>query len=223
MLIVQYDNLTSFMKEYRLVHQGKVYETDLNVEFHWFDRFQRMLKEANILATIAKNARPGLGLDLGTSEGRSALEMARNIPPGGQIWTVNILPEQITGDMKLITHAMPKKQIGNMIKNLPNVMQFYSDTQSVIIPPGIKFEFIFVDACHDRTYVYKDSMKFWPYLRTGGFIMWHDFNSDLRYTPGLEWINEVMCGVEDFVEEMDLENNPISHIKDTWIGIMEKP
>jgi len=224
MIIVEYLDVKSFIDAQGLKYPKALMTKDLDTEDQWYDRNGRKRSEAIIQGSLGASFQGEHCIDLGTSVGYSATQFALNIYPG-VVWTVNILPEQLSKDMRAITHVLSREDIGRVHREnkCENVIQVYSDTQKWKTPEALKdVAFVLVDACHDRGYVCRDSLKYWPLIRVGGYILWHDFNPVLRNDYRTSWINEAMSGAEDFIDEMGLQDNPIYHVKDTWVGLMRK-
>ena len=53
-------------------------------------------------------------------------------------------------------------------------------------------------------------------MAPNGFILWHDFNFDLRKKH--VWINDVCQGIEKLFRKGFLKGR-IYHIRDSWVGI----
>jgi predicted O-methyltransferase YrrM len=225
MIIIEHSDIFSLAWELQISRHGIVANNpDLDIVDQWYDRGGRKRKEAEVLSMLAKSVRGEHCIELGTSVGFGTMQLASNIYPG-IVWTINILPEQLSKDMQAITHVLPKGRIGEVYRaaGCENVSQIYEDTQKWDIPRALRdIAFVFVDACHDRDFVLKDSVRYWPLVRKGGFMIWHDFSPSLRYDPRTSWIDSVMSGVEDFLDVTRLQDSPIHHVKDTWIGIMRR-
>ena len=78
----------------------------------------------------------------------------------------------------------------------------------------------FVDACHDSEFVYNDTRKLLKHMKSGSFILWHDFNIDL--IQNYHWIYSVSLGVEKLVAK-GLVHDRIFHVRDSWVGVYRVP
>jgi len=197
---------------------GEILEKDIHLCLDQTDANDRKYHDAEILTTLAKNLQ-GNCLEIGTSYGRGAYKLATNT--SGKVYTLNALSEQLEGN--LTTHALKKEEIGLFLKQkrIKNYIQIYENSKEWIIPDDIKNIFlVFIDGCHDRSYVYLDSKKYFDILEIKGFILWHDFNPDIRKNPKFFWINESMNGIEDFCKEYGIKE--VFHLKDSWIGFYKK-
>ena len=214
-------SLDDLKKTFKLLYNPLILENDLDIIDSECDLYDRKRRDAECICIIAANSTASC-LDLGTSDGRSAYKMATNIR-NGKIHTVNILPEQYTGNGEAITHLLTREQIGIYFRerNVTNIEQIYADTMTWQIPDSINnLSFVLIDACHDADFVYSDTKKIYDRVKPGGFILWHDFNPLLRNK--YSWINSVMTGVERFLDEFQLDNE-IMHLRNSWIGILQKP
>lgn len=182
------------------------------------DSNERKVKDAEVLGTIAKNLDGDL-LEIGTSTGHGTYRLALNT--SGKVYTLNALPEQIGG--KNITHILKKEEIGSFLreKGISNYEQIYEN--SLRWTPEQKLlnsvNLAFVDGCHDTEYVFQDSVKVWSCLKEGGFLIWHDFNPELR--GKFQWIDAAMRGVELFLKTRKPETK-VYHLRNSFMGIMRK-
>lgn len=197
--------------------EGRILETDLHIVRNATEVNGRQLHDAAVLTILAANLQ-GNCLEIGTHVGKGTYKIATNT--NGTVYTVNALPEQITG--KLITDSLKKDQIGSFTteKGIKNIHQFYADSMTWEIPECVNnLSMAFVDGCHDTEYVYSDSKKVFGRIRPGGFIVWHDFNPDYRNNPAFSWIKDCMAGVERFCSEMKL--NRVFHLKNSYMGFYQ--
>lgn len=183
---------------------------------------QRRLRDAECLATVVRNVRPSVCVDVGTSTGHSAAWMAVNAPDA-QIFTVNISPEEIRDEKggRLTTVALERDQIGSYFRGreLKNITQLIVNTAEWEPSVGI-IDVAFVDACHDSQFVYDDTRKLLKHMKAGSFILWHDFNLEL--VNKYHWIYSVCLGVEAlFTKGLLCER--VFHVRDSWIGIYRVP
>lgn len=181
---------------------------------------ERRIRDAESLATVTKNVKPLVMLEIGTSDGMGTVLLSANAPEA-KVYTVNISPEEIIAGKggKLTTIALEREKIGAAYRErgMKNVVQIYANTATW--NPDIKdIDIAFIDGCHDTEFVYGDTKKILPLMKKGGYIMWHDFNLDLVKKHG--WINDVCLGVEKLYKE-GLIDGRIYHIKDSWVGIYQ--
>lgn len=213
-------DIAEFRTAFGLAQAGVLLEDDLDVVENDCERYQRKRRDAEVLCALAAST-AGPCLDLGTSFGRSAFKLATN--NGGQpVYTVNMLPEQTEGSGAQITHVLSRDDIGAYYRahGVRNVEQFYANTLSWEIPERVRdLAVIFVDACHDEDAVFADSVKVWPRLRPGGFLVWHDFSPFFRGRH--PWIDSVMRGVARFVREYG-GNAEVVHLRGSWLGVLRK-
>jgi len=232
--------MTIFNHSNALVHlEKKVFELnnyqELKKIFHWtqdpildrpdihdFDYIEdineRRIRDSESIATVVKNAIPNVALEIGTANGMGTVLMSVNAPQA-KLYTINIPPEQIqSGEGGVLTTvAMARDSIGIEYKkrNLTNIIQILENTKYWIPNIGT-IEVAFIDGCHDTEFVFNDTVKVLKHMKPGGFILWHDFNLELRYK--FPWINDVVKGVEKLYKKGYLHNN-MYHIRDSWVGI----
>ena len=183
-----------------------------------YDINERRVRDAEVIGTVVRNTNPAVCLDIGTEEGRSAALISVNAPQS-HIYTINIHPDELTSGQGgiYVTSAPSLEQIGwyYRSRNLTNITQIISDTAKWVPNIGI-IDFAFIDGCHDRDFVYNDTIKVLANVKPGSFILWHDFNPELRNK--LPWIYTVCQGV-DLLRKHGKINGNIFHVKNSWIGI----
>ncbi len=185
---------------------------------HFEDVNERRIRDAESLGIVMRNANPHVSLEIGTAEGHSTALMAENAPDS-QIYTVNIPPEEILSGKGgvLTTAAFEREKIGSYYrsKGLQNISQIYANTATW--EPNIgTIDVAFIDGCHDSDFVYNDTRKIMKNMKSGSFILWHDFNLQLSKKYG--WIESVCQGVEWLYQDKII-NGPIYLIQDAWVGI----
>jgi predicted O-methyltransferase YrrM len=189
---------------------------------HVEDVNQRRVRDAECLATVVRNVRPAVCVDIGTSTGHSAAWMAVNAPDA-KIFTVNIPPEEIRDGKggRLTTIAFERDQIGSYYRErkLTNITQLMVNTAEW--EPGIGvIDVAFVDGCHDTKFVYNDTRKLLKCMKAGSFILWHDFNVDL--VDKYHWIYSVCLGMEQLFAKGILRDR-VFHVRDSWVGVYRVP
>jgi len=224
MKIKLHNTIESLAADFGWTRPGHLFENDLDVINNETEINGRVRKDAEVMALVAANI-DGPVLDVGTSFGRSAYRFATNLHFKYPVYTVNILPDQYAGDTEMITHLLKREDIGSYYrsKNLPDdaIIQFYADTLSWLPPREIdNLSLAFIDGAHDTKAVISDSLLAWERLSQNGIIMWHDFNPDL--IQNYDWINSCMDGVLNFLKIKELGEVVIHHVRNSWIGILDK-
>lgn len=185
------------------------------------DLNERKLKDAESILTICCNINAINILEIGTAFGDTTLLLAMNAP-NATIHTINIPPDEakIGKGGKNITAAFSEKEIGKAFKDkgLKNINQIYVNTATWKPDIG-EIDFAFIDGCHDKKFVINDTIKILKFLKPGGFILWHDFNPDLR--KKYSWIGDVCKGIEALYRRRIIKGQ-MFHVKDSWVGIYQK-
>ena len=140
------------------------------------------LEELVILATIVRCLQPKRIVEIGTAEGRTALNLALNSPPDAEIITLD-LPPELTGEHR--KHSGPNyrqmdiKEPGILFRDHPVASKI-----KLVLADSTKFDwtpyersvdFVFIDGAHDYESVRKDSENALRIIRPGGVIVWHDY------------------------------------------------
>ncbi len=184
------------------------------------DANQRRLRDAEVLASVCRNAGRGHLLEIGTSRGHSTAIMARNAP-GATVHTVNIPPEEIRAGGELTTHALARDEIGSHYRSLglANVRQIFANTATWVpdLPP---LDVAFIDGCHDERFVLNDTRKILPLCHPGSFVLWHDCNPDLDVR--FPWIAEVCAAVDGLCERNEIVG-PLWLVEDSWMMAYRLP
>jgi len=181
---------------------------------------ERRVRDAESIATVVRNSECKIVLEIGTANGMGTLLLAKNCK-GGEVFTINIPPEEIESGEggKFTTLKLKREQVGEEYKKrkIKNITQIYANTATWTPNIGA-IDIAFIDGCHDTKFVYNDTRKILKAMKPGGFVLWHDFNPELR--KKFVWINDVCLGVEMLYRDGYLKNR-IFHIKDSWVGIYQ--
>ena len=179
---------------------------------------ERRIRDAESLATVMRNVKPKVALEIGTSTGKATVLMSVNAPDAN-IYSINIPPEEIISGEggELTTIALEREKIGIAYRErkLPNITQIYANTAKWNPDLGA-IDVAFIDGSHDAEFVINDTLKILKYMHPGSFIIWHDFN--LSLVNNYNWINSVCLGVENLFAKGALKGR-VFHIRDSWMGI----
>ena len=211
-----FKDIDNFIELLDLKNKGIIYENDIDIINYETDRNDRKRRDAEVLTTLAANINDN-ALDIGTGTGRSAYRLATNMK--GIVHTINFLPDDYK-NKKYFTSLLEQNEIGKYYKSkdIQNIQQHYFDTTSTKLPGDINnIELVFIDGGHDAATVYQDSQLAYS-LVNNGYIIWHDFNYDLRYK--YNWIDDVMFGVMSFLKDIGY-NKTIYHLKDSFCGFIK--
>ncbi len=216
--VIELNNLHELKKAYGWKGDPILDRPDIYDYEYIEDANERRIRDAESLATVMKNVKPAIALEIGTANGMGTVLMAANAPEA-KIYTVNIPPEEIASGEggKLTTVALEREKIGIAYKErkLKNVIQIYVNTAKWEPDIG-NIDVAFIDGCHDSEFVYNDTRKIMKHIKKGSFILWHDFNPSLVKKFG--WINSVCQGVERLYRD-GLISGKILHVRDSWVGI----
>lgn len=215
------NNIEEVCRYYNIENIGHISDEETFIERTECDKNNRKVRDAEVITRISANIN-GDALEIGTSHGRGTYKISSNIKGGSKVYTINYTPEQSHKDYENNTHVLDKNDIGSYyrMKNSSNIIQIYADSMEWNPQPHIRnLGMVFVDGAHDQNVVKNDSQLAYNLLDDEGFIIWHDFNPEMRDRHS--WINHVMNGVEDFLIQYGI-NDDIIHLKDSWTGILRK-
>ena len=169
------------------------------------------------LLKILKYKQPAVVLELGTAHGNTTANICRQCP-AAKVYTVNALPEQISGD--IITFALTRDEIGSVYRKngySSRVQQVYANTLELDLSSYLKkksVDLAIVDACHDTPFVLNDFLKVAPYMKPGGMVLLHDTH------PSME---EHLLGSYRACMYLRKKGYDIRHLQDTWWGVWQVP
>lgn len=212
---------------------------DLRKNFNWIENFdidepfvkemdgpldanERRIRDAEVLASIARNVKPRACLEIGTAAGFSTTLIAKNAPQS-RVYTLNASPEDISSGNagNHTTVALEREHIGSYYRarGMTNIRQIYAN--SLHWKQNIEHvDLAFIDGCHDFDFVVSDTRKVIQIANPGCFILWHDFHLEL--SQEYDWIFSVCSAVGHLLRKKEI-NGPIFHLKNSWIGICRLP
>jgi len=139
------------------------------------------LLESTALILLLKRAEAKRIFEFGTFKGISITQLALNLPPESEIYTLD-LPEEPTGTRFAIADPEDaviaiEKGKGTLVPAaLRPCVKFLQQDSAAFDETRFagRMDFVFVDGAHNYDYVKNDSEKGWRMLRRGGIIAWHD-------------------------------------------------
>ena len=145
-------------------------------------------QEIVVLAAITRMLGARRILEIGTYDGNTTLNLALNSPPDAMITTLD-LPQNWDGTLALdipdsavnvLDGNGERVEIGRQYKSHPEVLskivQVFCDSATIDWEQfDGPFDLIFIDGCHDYTYVKADTKNAVANLRPGGVVVWHDY------------------------------------------------
>lgn len=167
--------------------------------------------------SLVKENKPNIILELGTALGNTTANICKLLP-NSKIYTVCALPEQISGHH--ITDAFSKDEIGRVFRKhgyQKQVTQIYENTMHLDLKKNNielgSIDLAIIDACHDEKYVYNDFYKVFPFVKSGGIILFHDTHTKIERHF---WTSYIAC------LKIIKDGYNVKHIKDTWYGYLKK-
>jgi predicted O-methyltransferase YrrM len=151
-----------------------------------------MPHELMILAHLIRHFRPERVVEFGTAEGRTALNIAYNLPAESEMVTVNLPPAPGEGEVGYFYWDHPVRT---------KIKQIFSDVgQWDSTEYSASAEIVFCDACDRQPCLRNEAAQAFAVVKPGGMILRHDYFT--AEGPTLFW-NEIAQEV------------PVRHIEDT--------
>ena len=153
---------------------------------------------------MIRKSHPSRLFEMGTFDGRTALNMAANSPEDAVVYTLDLPVEKINETALPIASGdaqhIQKDQSGSRYLRTcekKKIAQLYGDTASFDFSPYFNgMEFVFIDASHSYEYVLNDSRIALRLLKNRrGLILWHDYGTFDGVTKAL---NELYAGDPQF-------------------------
>ncbi len=172
-------------RPFRLVETGKAFG---NVN----------LSELAVLALASACTRPGTEIvEIGTFDGRTALNFAANAPDDVPILTLDLPPDRPTAfaidvaERRFVDKPQSGARLHTCTETLKplaaRVTQAFGDSASYDWSPHFgRAGLVFVDGSHAYDYVCADSATAMRLVAPGGMVLWHDYGIWPGVTQGLE-------------------------------------
>lgn len=177
--------------------------------------------ETWILCNLAKTAERIL--EIGTATGKTTYLLAANSPPSCRITTLTLKPEQ-AGDYKEAAGddagasraAAAESAVASFFyadtPEAAKIEQLFGDSKDFDDGAHLeRFDLIFVDGSHARSYVDSDSRKAIRMLKPGGIVLWHDYHGPRRAPGVFQSLNQLLGEL------------PLRHLKGTSLVAYRKP
>jgi predicted O-methyltransferase YrrM len=157
------------------------------------------LLELLILCTMAKTHQIRSAFEIGTFNGRTALNLALNMPPDGNVYTLDLPADQasgVAGEMERGNlHYVRNHTPGELFEkhgrtNCARITQLLGDSATFDYSPYRSgMDLVFIDGAHSYDYVKRDTEAALTLLRDGhGLIFWHDYDACLGV---IDWVDEL--------------------------------
>jgi predicted O-methyltransferase YrrM len=168
--------------------------------------------ESIIIARIINKYKPERVFEFGTFNGRTTLNIAKNISNAGKVFTLD-LPKEIKTRTKFKTSKFERIYIYK--KNIESVFLKHNEAKEKIeflYGDSATFNYsdylgtmdmVFIDGSHSYDYVMNDTQIALKLIKpSGGIILWHDYNSAV-YSGLTRAINE-MCNNYECLKQIKL-------------------
>jgi hypothetical protein len=172
----------------------------------WF-----LQNDFGVLARIVQHFRPRIVFEYGTAHGNTAANICQL--SDAQIYTLNALPEQISGSS--VTFTLTSDEIGRVYRAkgfTERVTQIYENSLTFTPETWLKeksVDLCIIDACHDAPYVTNDFLKIVPFMTPRGIVLLHDTHPSRQGH---------LRGSYDACCMLRRRGFNVQHIEDTWWG-----
>jgi Methyltransferase domain len=153
--------------------------------------------ELCIINALIVKYKPVNVFEIGTFDGRTALNMAFNLDGGGKVFTLDLPKASLPGASLAILQDeltyIDKETPGIRIKNSAvsnKIVQLLGDSATFDFSSLPKINFIFIDGSHAYDYVIKDSLNSIAKIEDKGIIVWHDYGSWTEVTLALNFLHQ---------------------------------
>ena len=138
--------------------------------------------ETRFICTISMGTKAEKIFEIGTFLGRTTVNLAYNTVKNAKIYTLDLPQENC--DFLIGKHIKEHKEIAN------KVIQLFGDSKKFDFSPYYnQIDLMFIDGAHSYANVLNDGLKAIKCVKSGGFILWHDF--DYRHLGSSKAIIEV--------------------------------
>jgi predicted O-methyltransferase YrrM len=154
--------------------------------------------EVLFIASIARYVNPEFVFEIGTCEGRTTINIARNCPRLAKLFTLNLPPNAVPNTEWLsqdkVIHEQSRCRIGINFKNSPykeKIEQIFADSDGYPFEKHAPLDLVLIDGGTRCDTVFAGSQKCWDIMRAGGVLVWRAYN----YADG------VTLGVDSFCKK----------------------
>ncbi len=170
-------------------------EKEITIGNYRYEDGNTSLYELCIINSLIVKFKPANVFEIGTFDGRTALNMALNSTATGKVFTLDLPKELLpTVSFEVLEEEVEyinKNSSGNRLKNshLNNkVVQLLGDSASFDFDELPQIDFIFIDGSHAFDYVISDSLKSINKIVNNGIIVWHDYGVWEDVTKALNFL-----------------------------------
>ena len=136
-----------------------------------------------LMMQIAAILRPEAVFEIGTSQGRTTALIAMNAPESTKIYTLDLPPEEAMPEHATDAHLieLARKELGIAFRGTTwekQITQLLGNSATFDFSPYYdRMDLVTVDGSHSFPFVLSDTFQAFRMIRTGGVILWHDYES----------------------------------------------
>jgi hypothetical protein len=152
------------------------------------------LLELWTIASVTRALAPRASFEIGTFNGRTALNLAANSPPGAVTYTLDLPAEEIDAarlpievqERRFVMKPVSGELIARSGAGL-TIEQLYGDSAAFDFEPYRgAIDLVFVDGSHSYEYVLNDSARALEMIGGRGIVLWHDYGGFPGVTRALD-------------------------------------
>jgi predicted O-methyltransferase YrrM len=138
--------------------------------------------ELVVLASAARKTRARTVFEIGTFDGRTAVNLAANAADDATVYTLDLPPRDagpaLAVDVDDARYMQPTLSGARILRSdlAPRIQRLFGDSAEFDFTPYAgRVDVCFVDGAHSYEYVLNDSRRALEMTRAGSIILWHDY------------------------------------------------
>lgn len=157
------------VEEYLLQHNINISQEDVSIPIRHSTVYSLTVLETYVICMLAKGMDAKNIFEIGTFEGRTTVNLACNVGEYTTVYTLDVPQDRSRHDCGEYIREREDLQC--------KIVQLYGDSTQFDFSPFYNLiDLIFIDGGHGYENVLSDSENAVRCVKSGGFIVWHDFD-----------------------------------------------
>ena len=175
---------------------------------------QTTQREAVELYNSVLDSPPGDVIEIGSASGGTTIVLigaAEEV--GKRVYSIDPYPEEFEGVALHYTHGIMKSLKNDFKKNIldkswKNVTQFNEDIKDCINRIPDKLSVVFIDGCHEFSFVRKEIYLLFPRLVQNGYLYIHDTNWEVGQLTNTKdaGVHNIYEWIKNNIDVIDIKN-----------------